>query len=96
MKAPDSVVVGAMPDCDRTPQGKPTRRAKIRYFLHQKEINQAELEAFVETDMNNVVDLFEVFNKGTHGPAGTFGLGHLQVVRKRVEDAIMFLSGLVT
>ena len=96
MKAPDSVVVNAMPDCDRTPQGKPTRRAKIRYFLHQREINQVELESFVETDMNNVVDLFEVFNEGTHGPAGTFGLGHLQVVRKRVEDAIMFLSGLVS
>ena len=96
MKAPDTIVVGAMPDCDRTPQGKPTRRAKIHYFLHLKGMNQNELEAFVETDMNNVVDLFQVFNEGTHGSAGKFGPAQLQAIRKRVEDAIMFLSGLVS
>ena len=95
-KAPDSMVVGAMPGCDCTPQGKPTRRAKIRYFLHQKGMEQNELEAFVETDMDNVVDLFQVFNEGTHGSAGKFGLTQLQAIRKRVEDAIMFLSGLVS
>ena len=94
-KAPDTIVFGEMPDCDLTPQGKPTRRAKIRYFLHQKGMNQKELEAFVEADMNNVVDLFQVFNEGTHGSAGKFGLAQLQAIRKRVEDAIVFLSGLV-
>ena len=94
-KAPDSIVTGAMPGCDCTPQGKPTRRAKIRYFLHQKGMEQNELEAFVETDMDNVVDLFQVFNEGTHGSAGKFGLAQLQAIRKRVEDASMFLSGLV-
>ena len=95
-KAPDSIVTGAMPGCDCTPRGKPTRRAKIRYFLHQKGMEQNELEAFVETDMDNVVDLFQVFNEGTHGSAGNFGLTQLQAIRKRVEDAIMFLSGLVS
>ena len=94
-KAPDTTVAGAMPDCDCTPQGKPTRRAKIRYFLHLKGMNQDELEAFVEADMNNVVDLFQVFNEGTHGSAGKFGLTQLRAIRKRVEEAIMFLSGLV-
>ena len=58
-------------------------------------MNQDELEAFVEADMNNVVDLFQVFNEGTHGSAGKFGLAQLRMIRKRVEDAIMFLSGLV-
>lgn len=94
-KAPDSIVAGAMPECDRTPQGTPTRRAKIRYFLHLKGMNQDELEDFVETDMNNVVDLFQLFNKGAHGSAGKFDLAQLQAIRNRVEDGIMFLSGLV-
>ena len=94
--APDAIVVAAMPDCDRTPHGTPTRRAKIRYFLHLQGMNQEELEDFVETDMNNVVDLFQVFNEGTHGSAGKFNVSQLQAIRKRVEDGIMFLSGLVS
>ena len=95
-KAPDAVVAAAMPDCDRTPQGKPTRRAKIRYFLHRKGMNQEELEEFVVADMNNVVELFQVFNEGTHGSARKFSLSQLQAIRKRAEDGIMFLSGLVS
>ena len=95
-KAPDSIVADAMPNCDRTPRGTPTRRAKIRYFLHRKGMYQDELEDFVEADMNNVVELFEVFNKGTHGSAGKFNLSQLQAIRKRSEDGIMFLSRLVS
>ena len=95
-KAPDTIVAGVMPDCDRTPQGTPTRRVKIRYFLHLKGMNQDELEAFVETDMNNVVDLFQVFNEGTHGSAGKFDVAQLRAIRQRVEDGIIFLSGLVS
>ena len=95
-KAPNAIVAAAMPDCDRTPLGTPTRRAKIHYFLHQKGMHQDELEDFVEADMNNVVELFEVFNKGTHGSAGKFNLSQLQAIRKRAEDGIMFLSSLVS
>ena len=94
-KAPDATVAAAMPDCDRTPLGTPTRRAKIRYFLHNNGMCQDELEDFVEADMNNVVELFDVFNKGTHGSAGKFNLSQLQAIRKRAEDGIMFLSSLV-
>jgi hypothetical protein len=84
-----------MPYCDCTPQGTPTRRAKIQYFLQVQGMKQNELEAFVESDMNNVVELFDVFNEGTHGSAGTFDFAQLQAIRKRVEDGIMFLSRLV-
>lgn len=94
-KAPDNVVLAAMPDCDRTPQGTPTRRAKIRYILHMRGMKQDELEAFLESDMSNVVDLFDIFNEGTHGSVGTFDFAQLQTLRKRVEDGIMFLSRLV-
>lgn len=94
-RAPDDAVVALMPDCDRTPQGTPTRRARIRYFLHLKGMDDDDLEEFVESDMNNVVELFRVFNDGTHGSAGTFDLAQLQAIRRRVEDGIMFLSRLV-
>ncbi len=94
-KAPDDVVIAKLPDCQRTPQGTPSRRAKIRYFLHEKGMDQSELEEFVENDMENVVQLFAEFNQGTHGSAGTFTMVQLQTLRKRVEDGIVFLSRVV-
>ena len=94
-KAPDNAVSDAMPAYDRTPQGSPTRRARIRYILQLKGLSQDDLEAFIEADMDNVVELFDVFNRGTHGSAGKFDLVQLQAIRKRVEDAVMFLSDLV-
>ena len=42
-------------------------------------------------DMQNIVDLFRIFNDGTHGSAGTFDMQMLSVIRKRVEDGIFFL-----
>jgi hypothetical protein len=94
-KAPDDVVIAAMPDCVRTDQRKPTRRAKVRFFLHRKGMLEATLEEFVEQDMQNIVDLFGIFNDGTHGSAGTFDMQMLSVIRKRVEDGIFFLSRLI-
>jgi hypothetical protein len=93
--APDGEVLGSLPDCDRTEGGTPTRRAKIRFFLQRKGLRVDPLEEFVEQDMENIVQLFRVFNDGTHGSAGTFGLAQLNAIRKRVEDGIFFLSRLI-
>lgn len=96
LKAPDTAVRAAMPGCECTPDRKtPTRRAKLRYFLHLKEMDSEDLIAFAESDMSNIVELFSVFNKGTHGEAGTFDFAELQAIRQRVEDGIMFLSRLI-
>lgn len=95
LKAPDTHVIQLMPDCGRTEQGKPTRRSKIKFFLHRKGMLDDVLEEFVDEDMQNIVELFQIFNDGTHGSAGTFDLQQLSVIRKRVEDGIMFLSRLI-
>lgn len=94
-KAPDDDVTSAMPDCKRTDRGNPTRREKIRYLLHRAGTDQSELEEFVDSDMNNIVDLFQVFNDGTHGSAGTFDFSQLRAIRNRVEDGITFLLRVV-
>jgi len=94
-KAPDDAVVPAIPECDRTQQGTPTRRARIRYILHLNGMDQDELETFVEAEMDNVIQLFHTFNEGTQGAAGKFDFAQLQAVRKRVEDGIMFLYRLI-
>lgn len=95
IKAPDTDVISLMPDCELTDQGKPTRRAKIKFFLHRKGTTDDTLEEFVEHDMENIVELFRVFNDGTHGSAGKFNLHQLSSIKKRVEDGISFLSQLV-
>jgi hypothetical protein len=50
---------------------------------------------FVETDVDDVMKLFRVFNDAAHGDAGTLDLNALRAVKRRVEGAIMFLSAIV-
>ncbi len=95
LEAPDADVIALLPDCDRTPDGTPTRRSKIGYFLARRDMAAENLEQFVEDDIENIVQLFNVFNRGTHGAAGTFDLSQLDAVRKRVENGIMFLTAII-
>lgn len=93
--APDKTVLADDPNCDRTPQGTPSRRAKVRYLLARKGLNQQEIEDFVEGDLDNVIELFKTFNDGTHGAAGKFTVRQLIAIRTRVESAIKFLHGVI-
>lgn len=95
IKAPDAEVFALLPNSDKTEQGRPTRRSKIRYFLHRKGMTEESLEEFVEQDMENIIELFQVFNIGTHGSAGTFDLHQLSSIKKRVEDGIVFLAEII-
>ncbi len=95
IKAPDADVFALLPDCETTDRGKPTRRSKIRYFLRRQRLDENSLEEFVENDMENIVQLFRVFNDGTHGSAGIFDLPQLNAIKTRVEDGIKFLTEIV-
>ena len=95
IKAPDVEVFRLLPNCDRTERGNPTRRAKIKYFLHRKGMTEDTLEEFVEEDIENIVRLFNVFNSGTHGTAGTFNFQQLAAIRKRVQEGILFLTEVI-
>jgi len=96
LRAPDADVISSMPSCDRTDQGKPTRRSKLKFLLTRKGMLEDVLEEFVEQDMENIVQLFRVFNDGTHGSAGTFSFQQLNSIKKRVEDGIMFLAEIIS
>lgn len=95
IKAPDDLVFAALPGCAATDRGNPTRRSKIKYFLHRQGMLEEALEDFIEKDMQNIVELFHVFNDGTHGSAGTYDFVQLSAIKKRVEDGIVFLSEIV-
>ena len=91
-KADNRDVIAAIPDCELNQRGTPTRRAKIGYLLHLKQMRNEQIETFVDADVEDVILLFQTFNEGTHGEAGKFGLSQLNAIRKRVEDSVMFLA----
>ena len=88
-------VFAAIPDCQKTDRGNATRRSKIRYFLHRQGMSDDSLEEFVENDMENIVQLFRVFNDGPHGSAGTFDLPQLNAIKTRVQDGLHFLLEII-
>lgn len=92
--APDADVLREIPSCAKTQDGKPTRREKVRYVLGKKGLVLESLTDFVEKNVENVLELFGVFNSGTHGPAGTHDIGQLSAIKLRVEEGILFLASL--
>lgn len=97
IKAPNRDVLALFPsEVVSKEKPIPTRRAKIKFFLYRKGMRDDALEDFVEKDVNNILELFRVFNDGTHGSAGKFDLSQLTKIRKRVEDGIMFLAQIVS
>ena len=90
--APDSEVLAADPNCQLTPNGSVSRRARVRHCLIRQGAHNLELESFVEADLDNVVTLFDEFNSGTHGHAGRFDLAALTAIKSRVEGAIHFVA----
>ena len=90
--APDEDILAVDPNCDRTPQGSVSRRARVRHCLTRRGGYDPTLEAFIEADLDNVLSLFSEFNSGTHGVAGRFDLTGLTAIKMRVEGAIQFVS----
>jgi hypothetical protein len=95
LEAPDDIVLAAVPDCSKLDDGRPIRRDKIGYLLSKSGADYESMRDFVETDVDDVMKLFRVFNDATHGDAGTLGLNALRTLKWRVEGAIRFLSRIV-
>jgi hypothetical protein len=90
--AQDEDVIAADADCERTQQGTPSRRAKIRFLLKRRGADSPEMLGFVEKDIDDILHLFPVFNKATHGETGTLSFASLKALKQRVEGGIMFLA----
>ncbi|TDQ18246.1 hypothetical protein DFQ04_0044 [Algoriphagus boseongensis] len=89
MRAPDEEVRVNYPSVKFTENGKPSRRSKIEYLLHQ---NQREaLADFTESNIEDIMILFRDFNNGTHGSAGRYSYDQLLKLKTRVEDSIKYL-----
>ena len=94
--AKDEDVTTTLTDCDFTPHGTPTRRTKIRYLLARNGASDDAMTDFVDSDIRDVVELFRVFNDGTHGAPGRFSHAQLLSIRARVEGAVTFLWKIIS
>lgn len=92
--APDKDVRAADPNCDLTPNGTPSRRAKISYLMKRKGLNDPRMIGFVDADIDDVINLFGVFNKATHGKSGAFPFSQLLHIKRRAEGALVFLGAI--
>lgn len=90
--APDDNVLSRFPECEKTDKGQPTRRWKIKHILVNSGIVSEEAVEFVDEDVTNVLQLFRVFNDGTHGSAGKFEFWQLRAIKERVESGIVYLT----
>ena len=94
--AKDDDVTTTLTDCDFTPDGTPTRRTRIRYLLARNGASDDALADFVDSDIRDVVELFHVFNDGTHGAPGRFSHAQLLSIRARMEGAVAFLWKIIS
>lgn len=90
LKAPDIEVFAFNPNCAKTERGNATRKEKIKYMLRNTQLNDSVV-SFVESDIDNILELFHVLSDGTHGVAGRYDNKKLMQVKKRVEQGIYFL-----
>lgn len=93
LAAPDEAVKSANPNYIKTPNGDVSRRARLQHCLTSA--GDDDLLDFVEADIDNLINLFDDFNTGTHGASGRFPLTALVALKARVEDAIKFVHRLV-
>lgn len=93
IKAPDGVVEAHIPDC-KYHNGRPNRRSKIKYILSLKSLTIDPLTDFVDTDISDVLNLFDELNSGTHGSAGKFTIQQLLKLKKRAEDTLIYITSI--
>jgi hypothetical protein len=94
IKAPDSAIFASIPGAERTERGNATRRSKMQFLFQQKGVLFGELAEFASEDIGNIIELFDILNTGTHGPAGRYNIRTLGAIKRRVEDGLVFLSRL--
>ena len=91
INAPDESILNSNPNFEKTNKNQPTRREKVKFLLEKSGIVSGAAVEFVDEDIRNVLSLFRVFNDGTHGASGKFGLDKLLAIKTRVENGISYL-----
>ena len=90
LKAPDKDVFSFNPNAEKTDRGNATRKEKIKYMMRNFRFDNCVVD-FVDSNVENILQLFHVLSNATHGEAGRYEMSKLRQVKKRVEQGINFL-----
>ena len=91
----DKDVVAANPQCEKTNNGTPTRKEKIKCAMNKKGISNELIIEFTNNNIENTVSLINELSNGTHGHANRYSINHLKSFKKRFEDSINFVCDYV-
>lgn len=87
----DKDVINNNPKYEKTKNGTPTRREKIKYAMSKKGISNELIIEFTDNNIENIVSLINELSNGTHGHSNKYSLDQLKLFRKRFEDSINFV-----
>lgn len=69
--------------------GRPTRGARLRYIF--RHVATGEFQSFVEADIRQALDLFDLLQKGTHRLQAPIDPGQTRFLLRRVECLLLIL-----
>lgn len=87
--SPDTDVKKWSTSDDNFFNGRPTRKARLKYIC--REIDQASFEKFVEADIKALLEFLNLFQGGTHGIRPKYTDPQLRAMLIRMEGALRFL-----
>jgi hypothetical protein len=87
--APDEAIREWDTDAKEYHNNRPTRRTRLRYIC--REIDQGSFEDFMESDIDSILHLINIFNKGTHKIKSPYVDSQMKAMLVRSENAIRFL-----
>ncbi|MCP4552895.1 MAG: hypothetical protein GY834_12830 [Bacteroidetes bacterium] len=82
--APDDDIKETYPDAKYYDKGKPTRRTRIRYILSRKYSNTS-LAEIIEKDIAAILELFKLYQAGTHKVISSLNDDELLFILKRTK-----------
>lgn len=87
--APDAGVRAWTGEPEHFHNGSPTREARLLYVC--RGINHKPFSKFVDKDIATMLEMFELYHRGTHAPDARFTDTQLSVLQLRLECALRFL-----
>jgi hypothetical protein len=76
------------PDPTDYHQGRPTRKARLRYITRNLHV---VFGGFLQADVHAAIEFLEIFQKGTHDLESKLTLEEIALLRTRVEGLLRFL-----
>lgn len=87
--SPDDAVKKWSTSTDDFHNGRPTRRARLKYI--SREIDQTSFRKFVEADIKASLEFLSLFQGGTHGIRPVYTDSQLKAMLVRMENTLGFL-----